>query len=162
VYNDHLPFGARAVGFRQHWREELALLEQDLAALEAERAKVESKPERKLAPRDPDLKPPVVSLVPPAAAEPGRDLRIAAKAGASEVKWIRLRYRHVTQYEDYQTAEMTLDAKSGLYTAAIPAAFLDPKWDLMYFVEVVGKNGAGRMYPDLEREMPYVIVAMKR
>ena len=164
IYNDHLAFGARAVGFRQHWSEELALLEQDLAALETERAKVESKPGRKLAPRDPNLKPPVVSLVPPAAAEPGRDLRITAKVAAPEqVKWMRLRYRHVSQYEDYQTAEMTtLNAKTGSYSAAIPAAFIDPKWDLMYFVEVVGKNGAGRMYPDLECEMPYVIVAVKR
>jgi hypothetical protein len=164
IYNDHLAFGARAVGFRQHWSEELALLEQDLAALETERAKVESKPGRKLAPRDPNLKPPVVSLVPPAAAEPGLDLRITAKVAAPEqVKWMRLRYRHVSQYEDYQTAEMTtLNAKTGSYSAAIPAAFIDPKWDLMYFVEVVGKNGAGRMYPDLEREMPYVIVAVKR
>lgn len=163
VYNDHLPFGARAAGFRQHWREELALLEQDFAMLEAERAKVQTRPGRKLAARDPNRKAPVVSLIPPSAAEPGRDLQITAKVIASEdVKWIRLRYRHVTQYEDYQTAEMALDAKSGLYKAAIPAAFIDPKWDLMYFVEAVGKNGAGRMYPDLEREMPYVIVAVKR
>ena len=146
-----------------HWREELALVEQDFTALASERAKVETGPGRKLAPRDPDLKPLVISLVPTATAEPGQDLRITVKVAASEqVKWMRLRYRHLSQYEDYQTAEMTLDAKSGLYTAAIPAAFIDPKWNLMYFVEVVGKNGAGRMYPDLEREMPYVIVAVKR
>ena len=81
---------------------------------------------------------------------------------ADEVKWMRLRYRHVSQYEDYQSAEMILDRKTGLYSAAIPAAFVDPKWDLMYFVEVVGRNGAGRMYPDLEREMPYVIVPIRR
>ncbi|SPE38586.1 conserved hypothetical protein [Candidatus Sulfopaludibacter sp. SbA3] len=163
LYNDHLPFGARAVGFRQHWREELTLLEQDFTALTAERAKAEAKSGSKLAPRDPNLKPPMISLLPPATAELGRDLRIAVKAAASEqVKWMRLRYRHVSQFEDYQTAEMTLDAKSGLSTATIPAAFLDPKWNLMYFVEVVGKNGAGRMYPDLEHEMPYVIVAVKR
>jgi hypothetical protein len=163
VYNDRLPFGPRAVGFRQHWREELALLEQDFAALKAERANVENRPGRKLVLRDPNLKPPVVSLEPPGIAEPGRDLRITAKVSAPDgVKWIRLRYRHVTQFEDYQTAEMTLDPKTGSYAAAIPAAFIDPKWDLMYFIEVVGKNGAGRMYPDLEREMPYVIVAVKR
>ena len=29
VYNERLPFGARSVGFRQHWKEELALLDQD-------------------------------------------------------------------------------------------------------------------------------------
>ena len=75
---------------------------------------------------------------------------------------MKLRYRHLSQYEDYQTAEMTLDAKTGLYSGAIPAAYIDQKWDVMYFVEVVGRNGAGRMYPDLEREMPYVIVPVKR
>jgi hypothetical protein len=139
------------------------MLEQDFTTLEAERAKVEAKPGRKLAPRDPNLKPPMVSLVLPPAVVPGRDLRITARiAVPGEVKWIRLRYRHVTQYEDYQTAEMALDAKTGLYTAAIPAAFVDPKWDFMYFVEVVGENGAARMYPDLERDMPYVMVAVKR
>jgi hypothetical protein len=36
MYNDRLPFGARAVGSRQHWKEELALLEKNFAALEAE------------------------------------------------------------------------------------------------------------------------------
>ncbi len=163
MYNDRLPFGARAVGFRQHWKEELALLEQDFTALEAERAKVEARPARKLAPRDPNLKPPVVSLKPAPAAEPGRDLRITAQVSAPEgLKWVRLRYRHFSQFEDYQTADMVLDPSTGLYGAAIPAAFIDTRWDLMYFVEVVGKNGAGRMYPDLEREMPYVIVAVKR
>ena len=163
VYNDRLAFGARAIGFRQHWKEELALLEEDLTALEAERANVEARPGRRLAPQDPNLKPPVVSLAAPTPGEPGRALRITAGVSAPEgVKWVRLRYRHVTQYEDYRAAEMTLDPKTGLYCAAIPAAFIDPKWNLMYFVEVVGKNGAGRMYPDLEREMPYVIVPVKR
>ena len=163
VYSDHLPFGARAVGFRQHWNEELALLEKDFAALEAERAKVPDKPGKGLPPYDPNRKPPVVSLDPPGVAETGRDLRITAKVSTpDQVKLVRLRYRHLTQYEDYQTAEMTLDPNTGACTAAIPADFIDPKWDLMYFVEVVGKNGAGSMYPDLEREMPYVIVPVKR
>ena len=73
------------------------------------------------------------------------------------VKWVRLRYRHATQYEDYQTAEMSLDAKTGLYTAAIPASFVDKKWTLMYFVEVVDQKGNGRMFPDMETAMPYVV-----
>ncbi len=163
VYNDRLPFGARSVGFRQHWKEELELLEKDLAALEAERAKAEAKPGSMPAVRDPNLKPPAVTLIAPGVAEAARDLPISVKVSAPEgVKWVRLRYRHLTQYEDYQTAEMTLDSKTGLYAAAIPAAFIDPKWNLMYFVEAVGKNGAGRMYPDLEREAPYVIVSVKR
>jgi hypothetical protein len=166
VYNDRLPFGARAVGFRQHWREELALLEQDFEQLTAERAKAAPRTGAKPVPaavRDPNLKPPAVTLEPAQTAEPGRDLRIVARAASpAAVKWMRLRYRHISQYEDYQTAEMAFDSKTGVYAAAIPAAFIDPKWDLMYFVEAVGKDGAGRMYPDLEREMPYVIVPVKR
>jgi hypothetical protein len=166
VYNARLPFGARSVGFREHWKEELALLEQDFGALQAERAKVQDKPGPVPAPRDPELKPPVVSLPAPAPAESGRGLRITAKVAHHDgVKWLRLRYRHLSQYEDYQTVEMTVDAGTGpdtVYSAVIPAAFVDPKWDLMYFVEAVGQNGAGRMYPDLERDAPYVIVPVKR
>ena len=122
-----------------------------------------ARPAQKWTPRDSDLKPPVVSLTSLTAAVPGRDLWVTAEVSAPEgVKWVRLRYRHVSQFEDYQTAEMVRDSKTGVYRAAIPAAFIDPKWDLMYFVEVVGTNGAGRMYPDLEQEMPYVIVPLKR
>jgi hypothetical protein len=57
---------------------------------------------------------------------------------------------------------MVRDPKTGSYSAAIPAAFIDPKWDLMYFVEAVGTNGAGRMYPDLERDTPYLVVPVRR
>jgi len=74
------------------------------------------------------------------------------------IKWVKLRYRHVTQYEDYETADMTLDPKTGLYNATIPASFVDPKWDTMYFVEALNKQGSGRMYPDLEIETPYVLL----
>ena len=56
---------------------------------------------------------------------------------------------------------MTLDDASGLYKANIPGSFIDPKWNLMYFVEVVDRAGAGRMYPDLENER-YVIITVKR
>ena len=38
----------------------------------------------------------------------------------------------------------------------------DPPWDLMYFVETLGKNGAGRMYPDADVETPYVVVPLRR
>ena len=44
----------------------------------------------------------------------------------------------------------------------IPASFIDSKWDLMYFVEVMDTQGRGRMYPDLDRETPYVVVRVQR
>jgi len=110
-----------------------------------------------------DSQPPRVELMQVTAAEPGRDLRVTARVeDAAGVKSARLRFRHLTQYEDYQSLDMSLDAASGLYAANIPASFVDPKWDLMFFVEALDNHGNGRMYPDLEVEMPYVVVPVKR
>ena len=96
--------------------------------------------------------PPSVTLL------PAKGLEISARVqSAAPLKSVRLRYRHATQYEDYQTAEMTLDPKTGIYTARIPASFPNPKWALMYFVEVVDEKGNGRIFPDLESATPYVV-----
>ncbi len=159
VYSENLAFGAHAVGFSRHWKEEYQLLSRNFEQLQAERQKAAPKPG-------------AVHFALHAAAGPaptarllpiGPGLEVAAQVTApAGVKWVRLRYRHATQYEDYQTAEMTLDAKSGNYTARIPSSFADPKWALMYFVEVVDKTGAGRQFPDLDTETPYVVVAPKR
>jgi hypothetical protein len=110
-----------------------------------------------------DCQPPRVQLMPVATAEPGRDLRIAARVeDPAGVKSVHLRFRHLTQYEDYQSLDMALDATTGLYATRIPASFVLPNWDLMFFVEALDNNGNGRMYPDLELEMPYVVVPVKR
>ncbi len=110
-----------------------------------------------------DTNPPSVRLMPVQAALPGQDLPIAISAeDASGIKTVRLRYRHVTQYEDYAAAEMKTDGKSGRYTAVIPARFIAQKWDLMYFVEAIDNAGNGRIFPSLDNEAPYVIVPVKR
>ena len=57
---------------------------------------------------------------------------------------------------------MTLDPATGKYTGTIPGSFVVPEWDLIYFVEALPENGNGRMAPDLEQDMPYVIVAVER
>jgi hypothetical protein len=165
VYSDNLAFGVHRVGFSRHWKEELELLRADFEKLTAERERAKPRPDAKTvrAPMrgaDTALN---VRLEPVPAAEPGRDVTVTAKVTApAGIKWVRLRYRHLTQYEDYQTGDMTLDPRTGLYTGRIPASFIDPKWDLMYFVEAADIKGAGRMYPDLETATPYVIVAVKR
>ena len=166
VYSEDLAFGPHAVGFSRHWKEEYALLQSNFEKLLAERQKATPRANAKpveIPQRNYDWRPPVVQLEPVAEAAPGRDLRVAAKVTSpAGIKWVRLRYRHLTQYEDYQTAEMTPEAGTSIYTASILASFIDPKCDLMYFVEVVNKNGMGRMYPDLEVEMPYKVVSVKR
>ena len=57
---------------------------------------------------------------------------------------------------------MTLDSPTGLYAGSIPASFVDPQWDLMYFIEIVDRQGNGRIYPDLEAETPYIVLAVRR
>jgi hypothetical protein len=159
VYSENLAFGAHAVGFSRHWKEEQQLLAHNFEQLQAERQKAVAKPgARHFALHVDGGAAPSARLFPL-----GTGMEVTAKVTApAGVKWARLRYRHATQYEDYQTAEMSLDKKTGHYTARIPQSFADPKWDLMYFIEVVDQNGVGRMFPDLEVETPYVVVPAKR
>ncbi len=110
-----------------------------------------------------DREPPKVRLERAGGVRPGEDLTVrAAVSDTSGIRWVRLRYRHVTQFEDYETIEMRPNPASGLYEATIPGEFLVAKWDVMYFVEAMDKKGNGRMYPDLEKDAPYVIVTLER
>ncbi len=165
VYSDDLPFGVHRVGFPRHWREELAKLQQGLEQLKSKRR--EAGPPSAAATQRPvqpaDAHPPRVRLEPPGAAHPGQDLVVTARAeDAPGLKSVRLRYRHLTQFEDYQAADMAFEDKSGLFAARIPGAFITAGWDLMYFVEAIDNQGNGRNYPDLEAEAPYVIVPVER
>ena len=57
---------------------------------------------------------------------------------------------------------MKLDPASGRYQAEIPGNFVVPEWDIMYFIEALDMKGNGRMYPDLDNEMPYIVVKPER
>jgi hypothetical protein len=166
IYTARQAFGPHVKGFPYHWSEELQLLKQDFERLLVERKAATARADARavrIPVRDASAKPPLATLPPVAAAQPGSPLVVTAKVTApAGVKWVRLRYRHLNQKEDYETAEMTADPKSGLYSGIIPATFIDPTWDLMYFVEVVDTAGTGRMFPDLEIETPYVVVPVKR
>jgi len=166
-YSDNMAFGPATRRFPRHWKDELKALETEFDQLLAERrtatARADARPVR-IPARDPNPKLPVVTFAPASAeAVPGQDFVVKAKVAApAGVKWIRLRYRHVNQKEDYQTADMTLDSRTGFYAGGIPASFVDPQWDLMYFIEIVDPRGNGRIYPDLEVETPYIVLGVKR
>jgi hypothetical protein len=167
VYPETLKFGVHRVGFSWHWKEELAKLEdgyQELAALPRQARLDVAARKRLLAQVKPPSGPALsIHVERAAAATPGRDLVVTATAdGAPKLQWIRLRYRHLTQFEDYRSAEMVWDAQLKKFAAAIPGDFIIPKWDVMYFVEAVDQNGHGRKVPDLDDEMPYVIVPVNR
>jgi hypothetical protein len=75
---------------------------------------------------------------------------------------MRLRYRHLTQFEDYQTGDMVWNSTDGNFAATIPGEFIETKWDLMYFVEIIDSEGQGALIPDMMKELPYVIIPVKR
>jgi len=110
-----------------------------------------------------DDTPPAVAHTPITTARPLKPLKITAEVqDASGVKWVRLRCRTVNQTQDYETLYMTPGDSTGVYECTVPAEKVDPQWDFMYFIEVMDNAGNGRIYPDLEKEAPYVIVRLRR
>jgi hypothetical protein len=110
-----------------------------------------------------DREAPVVTFTPVTQAKTLTPIRITVRADdASGIRAVRLRYRHVTQFEDYQTLDMVNQDQSGTYTAEIPADFVVSQWDVMYFIEALDNVGNGRMYPPLEEGIPYIMTSLTR
>jgi hypothetical protein len=168
-YAEDLTMGVRGAGLCGHWKDELAGLEAGLAALVRQRREFKTTDEARTAPRYRPLAAtgggaaPVVIHQPVTAAPAGKPLTITAQVSASSpVKWVRLRYRSVTQYQDFRTLPMLSTGEKDEYRAVIPAEDIASKWDLMYFIEAMDKNGNGRIHPDLNLETPYVVVKLQR
>lgn len=110
-----------------------------------------------------DNAPPALRHTPVTHAETGRPLRIVAEVtDPSGVKWVRLRYRGVTQHQDFHTLEMLPTGEKNEYLAEIPGAHLSSTFDSMYLMEVMDRAENGKIYPDLEKETPYVVVKVDR
>jgi hypothetical protein len=176
VYADDLMMGVREAEFEGinhhlsgHWKDELGYLEQGLVALEKQRkdfkpeGTVKRAPQYRIATTADNAKLFHVSLFPVTGASVDRPLTIKANVSASAgVKWVRLRYRDVNQKEDYKTIDMLQTGEKNLFEATVPAEQINKKWDFMYFIEVMDNNGNGKIYPDMNKETPYVIVKLIR
>lgn len=168
-YASDLMMGLPQAELSGHWKDELLKLEQGLQELEQARKglgpgqMIRRSPVYLLAPApDFDQLFSVRSLSPDSAAA-GRPYTIRLQVNApAGIKWIRLCYRAVNQQLAYQTLPMSANGNSREYTATIPADRIDPQWDLMYYVEIMDRNGNGRIYPDVNKETPYRIVKLIR
>ncbi len=110
-----------------------------------------------------DRRAPAVTHEPIATAAAEKPLTVTATVqDPSGVKWVRLRYRSVNQHQDYQTLEMLPAGGKDQYQATVPAEAVVSQWDFMYLIEVMDNHGNGQIYPDLEKEMPYIVVHLKR
>jgi hypothetical protein len=164
-YAFNLAMGACAFDLCGHWRDELVKLEAGVAQLEHQRRNATAGVARNAGPSLPaaDSTTPRVEHERIGTARAGRPLRIVARVtDASGVRSVRLRYRHVTQFEDYETLDMQPTGEAGSYAATVPAEALSPQWDFMYFIEAIDAAGNGTMWPDLAGDMPYVIVKIQR
>ena len=107
-----------------------------------------------------DHEAPVVEHTPVTSAVAGRPVRISVRArDRSGVEWVRLRYRHLCQYEDYEC--LAMERSGDRCEAEIPAAFVVPEWDIMYFIESMDRAGNGAIHPDLETETPYIVTEVR-
>ena len=179
VYSDDLAMGLPSAGLSGHWRDELAALKKGLEALARERDAFRpvagaKEPQTAHAPvlktQPPavaatnDTAPPVVAHKPITSAPPEKPLTVVARVTdhQSGVKWVRLRYRSVNQYQDFKTLPMLPTGEAGMYKAVVPAEDVVSKWDFMYLIEAMDNAGNGKIYPDLEKETPYVVVHLER
>jgi hypothetical protein len=166
-YTFDLAMGACNFDLCGHWRDELVKLETNLASLEQQRRDVPSAPAAPLAhparhDSMSDTMAPTIEHERIRVANAGEPLTIAARvADPARIQSVHLRYRHVTQFEDFASLEMQPGPR-GMYSATVPAAALSPDWDFMYFFEIVDKAGNGAIWPNLLEEAPYMVVKIRR
>ena len=106
-----------------------------------------------------DDQPPTLTETPVLTAEALKPLHIGAHVeDPSGVKWVHLLYRGLSQHQDYRVLNMLPDGNGNEYSATIPGENIDPHFDLMYMFKVMDNAGNGKIYPDLEKETPYIVV----
>ena len=168
-YTDDIMMGLRGAGLCGHWKDELTALQTGLDELKAQKNGLARDQGMKPAPRyttalpDGNHEPPLAVLRTTIGARVGEPLTVTAEVrDPSGVQWVHLRYRAVNQRLDFQSLPMQATGKSNEFQAVIPAEQLDPKWDLMYFIEVMDTKGNGKIYPDFNQETPYVVAHLSR
>jgi len=176
VYAPDLMMGVREAGHRDmnhhlsgHWKDELGYLESGMEQLQAQRRNLKDTGRERTAPdykAASDINYQALFEIQHQAVK-NAPLAQAIKIGVSiktpaGVRWVRLRYRAVNQHLDYRTLPMLAETESENYMVTVPASEIDTRFDFMYFIEVMDNDGQGRIYPDLEVETPYIIVALER
>jgi len=169
-YTFDLAMGARRADLCGHWSNELDDLERGLVDLEVQRQQASlmaaTHPGATNAVWQPSLPPNVLPQVNGSrvhTAKPLEPLRIVVHVTSTcGIKSVQLRYRHVTQFEDYATLDMLPDGQPDEFAATVPADFIVPEWDFMYFIEALDNDGYGTQWPDLSKEAPYIFVHLNR
>lgn len=109
-----------------------------------------------------DDQPPTLQHTPVRSAEALHPLHITARVeDPSGVKWVHLRYRGLSQHQDFHILNMLPTGNGNEYEATIPGMDIDSQFDFMYLFEVMDNAGNGKIYPDIAKETPYIIVKLE-
>ena len=167
VYADQILIGNKNIS--GHWKDELIALNKGIAKLQDQRKNfkpigaVKPAPHYKPASDGDNGKYFTISHKRVTSAPIGKSITIVVKVRATAgVKWVRLQYRSVDQYKDFQMLSMVKSGEKDTYRVTIPADQINTKYDLMYLIEAMDKNGKGFIYPDVNKETPYVVVNLIR
>lgn len=169
VYADDLMMGVRVADLCGNWKDELVALENGLAKLEQKRqnfvspASVKSAPQYKVG-QDTNFDTKFNFIHQPVTSAPvGKPITVNVKVNAPVgIKWVRLRYRSVNQEQDYRVLAMLPTGEKDAFQVVVPAEQISPKWDFMYYLEVMDNNSNGTIFPDLDKETPYIITKLIR
>jgi hypothetical protein len=102
---------------------------------------------------------PAITHTAPTAAEPNQPLTLALKISpATNLRTVRLHYRPVNQLAQFKT----LESQSPNATFTIPAEDVSARWDLLYYFEVLNKQGGGWFVPDPLVATPYFVVKTEK
>jgi hypothetical protein len=173
VYADDIGYGMEP-WLRGHWKDQLPAIDADIADLEralgdvngpAGGSKTHVPAERRFAALGQALttaQRPATSCrhTPPAPFGRGNALALTLES-SEEVQNARLHYRHVSQAEEWQEADMA--PIGGGFAASIPAAYTDSPYALQYYFELRTQTGA-TMWPGLAPtldDVPYFVLRMK-
>ena len=75
---------------------------------------------------------------------------------------MELSYRSVNQDVEYESIRMLPTGEKDVYEATVPAEKINPKWDFMYLIKIMNNDKQGMIYPDLNKETPYIFVHLIR
>lgn len=166
---NHVKHEGTLIELTGHWSNELTALENDLINLEDQRKNfkdsgaIKPSPHYKIATDADNNKYFKITHQPVTSALVGKPITIRIQVSApAGVKWVYLDYRSVDQYQDFEKLQMTPTGEKDIYQAIIPARQINSKWDFMYLIEMMDNNNKGLIYPDLNKQTPYVIVKLIR
>jgi hypothetical protein len=152
-----------------HWRDELVELEKGLSELVKKREGLSAEPSTRRAPSYKEATRPdnselfEITHQPVTTLPAGEPLKITIRVTArSGIKGVNLSYRNVNQDIEYNILPMQQTDEADTYEAIVPADKINPRWDFMYFIKIIDKDGNGIIHPNFRTETPYIIVKLIR